>query len=118
MPFGLTNAPATFQQEMNDIFREQIGQFVVIFLDDIHVCFVYSRTLEEHAKHVCFVLQTLCDKKFYAKISKCEFFKKSITYLGHRITKRGVEIDPSRIDKITLWPTLRNIREVFAEIPS
>ena len=49
MPFGLTNAPATFQQEMNDIFREQLGKFVVIFLDDI---LVYSCTLEEHAKHV------------------------------------------------------------------
>ena len=53
MPFGLTNAPATLQQEMNDIFREQLGKFVVIFLDDI---LVYSRTLEEHAKHVRFVL--------------------------------------------------------------
>ena len=109
MPFGLTNAPATFQQEMNDIFREKIGKFVVIFLDDI---LVYSRTLQEHARHVRFVLQILCEKQFYAKISKCEFFKKSITYLGHLITERGVEIDPSRIEKIKLWPTLRNIREV------
>ena len=109
MPFGLTNAPATFQQEMNDIFREQLGKFVVIFLDDI---LVYSRTLQEHARHVRFVLETLRDKQFYAKISKCEFFKKSITYLGHLITERGVEIDPSRIEKIKLWPTLRNIREV------
>ena len=79
------------------------------FLDDI---LVYSRTLQEHARHVRFVLQTLRDKQFYAKISKCEFFKKSITYLGHLITERGVEIDPSRIEKIKLWPTLRNIREV------
>ena len=106
MPFGLTNAPTTFQQEMNDIFREQLGKFVVIFLDDI---LVYSGTLREHAKYVWLVLQTLRDKQFYAKISKCEFFKKSITYLGHVITERGVEIDPSHIEKIKLWPTLRNI---------
>ena len=79
-------------------------------MDDI---LVYSRTLEEDAKHVCFVLQSLRDKQLYAKISKCEFFKKSITYLGHLITKRGVEIDPSRIDKVKLWPTLPNILEVL-----
>ena len=78
MPFGLTNAPTTFQHEMNDIFREQLGKFVFIFLDDI---LLYSRTLEEHAKHVCFVLQTLRDKQFYAKISKSDFFKKSITFI-------------------------------------
>ena len=47
------------------VFREQLGKLVIIFLDDI---LVYSRTLEEHAKHVFFVFQTLRDKQFYAKI--------------------------------------------------
>ena len=73
---------------------------------------VSSRILEENAKHVPFVLQTLCDKKFYAKISKCEFFKKSIIYFGHLITERGVKIDPSHIEEVKLWPTLWNIQEV------
>ena len=59
MPFCLTNAPTTFQQEMNDIFRKQLVKFIVIFLNDI---LIYSRMLQEHAKHVCFVLQSLCDK--------------------------------------------------------
>ena len=54
MPFGLTNAPATFQQAMNDVFRDQLGDFVVIFLDDI---LIYSRTLQDHVQHVRFVLQ-------------------------------------------------------------
>ena len=71
MSFGLANDLVIFQQEMKDIFREQLGKFVVIFLNDI---LVYNRTLEEHAKHVRFVLQTLRDKLFYLKISKCEFF--------------------------------------------
>ena len=56
MPFGLTNGPATFQQTMNDIFRDQLGHFVVVFLDDI---LVYSRTLQEHVEHVQFLLQQL-----------------------------------------------------------
>jgi hypothetical protein len=109
MPFGLTNAPATFQQEMNDTFRDQLGHFVVVFLDDI---LIYSRTLDEHSEHVRFVLQTLRDKHFYAKLSKCEFFKSSITYLGHLITDQGLQIDPSRIEKVKLWPVPRNVREL------
>ena len=54
MPFGLTNGPTTFQQEMN----------VIIFLSDIPV---YSPSLEEHGKHVHFVLETLRDKQIFAK---------------------------------------------------
>ena len=59
MPFGSNNALTTFQQEMNDMFRYQIIQFIVVFLVDI---LIYSRTLDKHGKHICFVLQTLCDK--------------------------------------------------------
>ena len=88
---------------MNDIFREQLGNFFVIFVDDI---LVYSHTLEEHAKHVHYVLQTLHDKQLYTKISKCEFFKKSITYLGHLITERVVESYTFLIEKVKFWPTL------------
>ena len=109
MPFGLTNAPATFQQAMNDVFRDQLGDFVVVFLDDI---LIYSRTLQDHVQHVRFVLQKLRDNSFYAKHSKCDFFQKSIVYLGHLITENGVEIEPSRIEKVKLWPIPRNIREL------
>ena len=45
LPFRLTDAPATFQQLINDIFRDQLGDFVVVFLDDI---MVYSNTFEDH----------------------------------------------------------------------
>jgi hypothetical protein len=56
MPFGLTNAPAVFQHMMNDIFREHLDDFVVIYLDDI---LIFSKNKEEHEKHVCLVLKKL-----------------------------------------------------------
>jgi hypothetical protein len=49
MPFGLTNAPVVFQHLMNDIFREYMDEFVVVYLDDI---LIFSKNQETHDKHV------------------------------------------------------------------
>jgi hypothetical protein len=49
MPFGFTNAPTTFCTFMNDIFRELLDDFVVIYIDDI---LVYSNSMEEHVEHL------------------------------------------------------------------
>ena len=54
MPFGLTNAPAVFQTLVNDVLRDMLDQFVVVYLDDI---LIYSRSLQEHRVHVRRVLQ-------------------------------------------------------------
>jgi hypothetical protein len=59
MPFGLTNAPATFCTFMNDIFREWLDDFVVVYIDDI---LIYSSSLEEHAEHLWKVFQRLREK--------------------------------------------------------
>ena len=66
LSFGLINAPATFQAVMNDVFRNVIGKFVLVYLDDI---LIYSKTMEEHAEHLHNVLQILRDQHLYAKMS-------------------------------------------------
>ena len=56
MPFGLTNAPATCQELINNVLRTHLDDTVVAYLDDI---LVYSKTLEEHIRHVIEVLECL-----------------------------------------------------------
>ena len=55
---------------MNQIFRPYLDKFLAVFINDI---LVYSKTEQEHAEHLRLVLQTLREKKLYAKLSKCEF---------------------------------------------
>ena len=69
MPFGLTNSPATFMRVMNDVFRPFIDDFVIVYLDDI---LVFSRTWDEHVKHVKKILDVLKRENLYVKMSKCE----------------------------------------------
>jgi len=109
LPFGLTNAPATFMTLMNDIFREFLDKFVVVYLDDI---LVYSKTKEEHYKHLHQVLNTLRKHKLYAKISKCELFQTKVEYLGHYISDQGISVDERKVVAIKNWNIPTNLTEL------
>nr|XP_027127756.1 uncharacterized protein LOC113743869 [Coffea arabica] len=100
MPFGLTNAPAAFMDLMQRIFKKYLDQFVVVFIDDI---LIYSKTREEHAKHLEVVLQILREHKLYAKFSKCEFWLTEISFLGHRVSEDGIAVDPAKVEAIMNW---------------
>ncbi|KAG8478728.1 hypothetical protein CXB51_028555 [Gossypium anomalum] len=108
MPFGLNNAPAVFMDLMNQIFRQCLDRFIVVFIDDI---LVYSRDETEHAEHLRLVLQILRDKQVYAKFSKCEFWLREVSFLGHVVSASGIRVDPSNL-AILNWKPPRNVTEV------
>ena len=83
MPFGLTNAPASFQELINDTLREYLNTFVLAYLDDI---LIFSTDYKQHVQHVRMVLQKLREKDLPVKLSKCEFHKHSIGFLGYIVS--------------------------------
>jgi hypothetical protein len=97
MPFGLTNAPATFMQVMNDVFRPLIDAFIIVYLDDI---LIFSRTREERVQHVRQILSVLQREKLFVKLSKCEFGKTSLVYLGYIVGGGELKIDPYKVEVI------------------
>ncbi|XP_031488870.1 uncharacterized protein LOC116256612 [Nymphaea colorata] len=107
MPFGLTNTPATFQRCMNDIFRQYLRNFILVFFDDI---LIYSRSEELHEQHLNVALQVLRDNQLYAKRSKCSFGQPSIGYLGHIVCQQGVRADPEKLDAMQRWPLPKDMK--------
>ena len=80
MSFGLTKALVAFMDLMNRVFHPHLDQFLVVFIDDI---LVYSKDAHEHEQHLRLVLQILREKQLFAKLSKCDFWLKEVSFLGH-----------------------------------
>ncbi|KAJ1601067.1 hypothetical protein NDA14_006730 [Ustilago hordei] len=109
MPFGLANAPAHFQSFINDIFRDIIGIYVVVYLDDF---LIFSDTEEVHVKHVTEVLTRLRSNRLFAKLSKCEFHTKTVEFLGYIIKPTGIEMDPEKVHTVKEWPMPESIHDI------
>ena len=101
MPFGLTNAPAVFQALVNDVLRDFLNTFVVVYLDDI---LVFSKTPTEHSRHVRQVLQRLLENRLFVKAEKCVFSTNSVEFLGHILEEGRVRADPRKIRAVEEWP--------------
>jgi hypothetical protein len=111
MPFGMKNAPAVFQREMQRVLKDRLYKGVMVFIDDI---LIYSKTAEEHAELVEWVLKRLQDEGYYAQPDKCEFFQKEVSFLGHVVSEKGVAVQQHKVRAVTEWPEPKGKKEVRA----
>ncbi|QRW24379.1 Transposon Ty3-G Gag-Pol polyprotein [Rhizoctonia solani] len=102
MQQGDCNAGATYQSLMNHLFQLYIGVFMYVYLDDI---VIFSDTIKEHVKHIRTVADILQRKKFYISPKKMQFFAQELILLGYVIDKKGIRMDPHKVDSIEKWKT-------------
>ena len=81
----------------------------MVFIDDI---LLYSKDREDHDTHLRVVLETLRKENLYAKMSKCEFWLKEVSFLGHIISEEGIRVDPRKIEVILEWKPSRSVTKV------
>ena len=80
-----------------------------MFLDDI---LIYSATRQQHYTDVAAVFNLLQQHKLYVKMSKCEFFKHEVEFLGHIVGKGSVKMCPDKLNAIRTWLVPTNIHEL------
>ena len=109
MPFGLCNAPSTFQRLMELVLAGLHWSTCLVYLDDI---IIYSRTIDEHLKHLGEVLERLRLAGLKLKPSKCYLLQKSVHYLGHIISEHGVGTDPQKTHCVKQWAIPTSVEEL------
>lgn len=109
MPFGLCNAPGTFQRLMEHCLGHKNFETVLLYLDDV---IIYSKSYEDHLKHLAEVFQVLIKHGLKVKPSKCHLLKPQVNYLGHVVSSEGVMPDPEKIAVVENWPTPTTVKEV------
>ena len=88
MPFGLTNAGATYQRLVNKMFWDQLGKTMEVYIDDM---VVKSKQKMDHIAHLSETFAILRHYGMRLNPSKCAFGVSSGQFLGHIVSKRGIE---------------------------
>ena len=95
MLFDLCNTSVIFQVYINDVLRDFLDDFYMIYLDDV---FIYiDDTHEKHVQYVHQVLQCLLDHDLYAKLEKCEFHIRETRFLGFIVSSDDIAMDSEHI---------------------
>ena len=94
---------------INTILRYGLDRFVLVFVDNI---LIYSRTKEEHEKHIWAVLDRLKPEKFFGCVKKCDFYQTEVEYLGFDMGAYRVKPSLSKVKAVAEWLTPTLVKDI------
>lgn len=109
MPFRLKNAGATYQRLVNEMFSDQLGNIMEVYIDDM---LVKSFMANRHVNDLWECFAILNEYEMKLNPAKCTFAVTSGEFLGYIVAKRGIEANPRKIAAIMELPSPRSTREV------
>ena len=109
MPQGTTNSPSVFSRAMEMALSGLLGVYCLLFIDD---CLIFSKNIDEHYNSLSKVFKALRKANLRIKLEKCEFFKTSVTYLGFKVSDKGLSPDPNKLQALKGFKIPTNVSEV------
>ncbi|XP_069155857.1 uncharacterized protein [Solanum lycopersicum] len=111
MPFGLKNAGATYMRAMTTIFHDMIHKEIEVYVDDV---IIKSRESSDHLTHLRKFFERLRRYNLKLNPAKCAFGVPAGKLLGFIVSRRGIELDPSKIKAIQELPPPKTRKEVMS----
>jgi hypothetical protein len=108
-PLIFRNGPAAFQRLLDSVLAGRTFKCYLLYLDDI---INYSKSFEQHMDALDKAFTALHDTDLKINSFKCSFGVNRIAYLGHVISKHG--IDPDKVQSVRDFPVPRNTTEARA----
>nr|KYP43574.1 Retrovirus-related Pol polyprotein from transposon opus [Cajanus cajan] len=109
MPFGLCNAPTTFQRCMLAIFSDLVEKCIEIFMDDFSV---FGASFDTCMENLNTILRRCVETNLVLNWEKCHFMVTKGIVLGHKISRRGIEVDPAKVEVISKLPPPTNVKGI------
>ena len=105
--FGISTCPDYLKSLMNKLFFD-CDSFCIVYMDDL---LVFSESEEEHLKHLETIFEKFRKTDLKLKLSKCQFWKKEIEYLGHLVSQEGIKVMPDKINTVLRIKPPLNVKE-------
>ena len=96
---------------MNLLMGDLLDECVLVYMDDI---LIFSKTEEEHRRHVHRVFEQLNQHNWRVKQKKCALFLPAVEFLGHVVSAEGIKVTADKVAAVTAWPVPQCVRDVQA----